>query len=220
MNEREALLLHEEVLLLALHDEKGTVAFGSMSPFAIGGAILAELIVRGRLAIEGEGRKMRVVTRNTTPTGDPVLDECMRRVVEAKRRARPETWIRRLASVRRLRHRIAQRLCERGILAADEKQVLRLFTRMVYPTLDPGPEREVVERLRRAILGDAPDIDARTKVLIALTWSADMLRPIFGGNALRQRRKWLDRIAEENVVGKATKRTIEAVKTAVIVAAG
>ena len=55
-----SLHLHEEVLLLALRNDKGTVAGGVMYQQAVGGAILAELILEGRLSTETEGRSTYV----------------------------------------------------------------------------------------------------------------------------------------------------------------
>ena len=54
---QKQLFLHEEVLLLALQDEKGVVAFGSMCEQVVGGAILAELLLQGKVVLEQSGRK-------------------------------------------------------------------------------------------------------------------------------------------------------------------
>ena len=45
MIDRDRLTLHEEILLLALRDEEGTIASGTNYSYALGGAILAELIL-------------------------------------------------------------------------------------------------------------------------------------------------------------------------------
>ena len=49
----ERLCLHEEVLLVALHDEKGSVQSQSTCGLAMGGAMLSELLLLGRLRLEG-----------------------------------------------------------------------------------------------------------------------------------------------------------------------
>ena len=57
------LFLHEEIMLLALRDEKGTVEFGSMYNYASAGAILGDAPRHGhglrfasRLALDWELR--------------------------------------------------------------------------------------------------------------------------------------------------------------------
>ena len=47
MNGKSSLFLHEEILLLALKDEEGTIASGTWYQQAIAGAILATLYLYG-----------------------------------------------------------------------------------------------------------------------------------------------------------------------------
>ena len=51
----DELHLYEEIMLLALRDEEGTVASGTMYNYAVGGALLAELLLEQRLRIEEPG---------------------------------------------------------------------------------------------------------------------------------------------------------------------
>ena len=55
MAKQTALFLHEEVMLLALRDKEGTIASGSMYQYAIGGAVLAELLLHDRVEVSVEG---------------------------------------------------------------------------------------------------------------------------------------------------------------------
>ena len=57
MGMQETLFLHEEIMLLALHDEKGTVAWGTYYQYALGGAILAELLLNNLISIEVSKKK-------------------------------------------------------------------------------------------------------------------------------------------------------------------
>ena len=59
MIHKDQLLLHEEVLLLALRDEKGTIASGTMYQYALGGAILAELLLKDPALITVDPRSRR-----------------------------------------------------------------------------------------------------------------------------------------------------------------
>ena len=47
-----SLFLHEEIFLLALKDEEGTIAFGAHYNFAVGGAAMAELLLDGKIVAE------------------------------------------------------------------------------------------------------------------------------------------------------------------------
>ena len=58
MAAQTALFLHEELMLLALRDEEGTIAPGSMYQVAIGGAVLAELLPHNRIEVEEPKKKL------------------------------------------------------------------------------------------------------------------------------------------------------------------
>ena len=78
------LYLYEEILLLALRDEQGTIATG-FTEQVVAGAILAELLLDGRISIE-DSRKQLVDLQNNNLTGDPIMDECLEKMAASKRR--------------------------------------------------------------------------------------------------------------------------------------
>ena len=119
----------------------------------------------------------------------------------------------------KLHHRVAGRLCERGILKADEKQLLVIFKRRIYPEIDPGPEHEIIERLRVAIFGDEREVEPRTVVLASLAKAVGLLNPIFGRKELKPHRQRLVSLAHGDLVGKATADAVAAAQAAVAAAA-
>jgi hypothetical protein len=52
----DRLLLHHELLLLALCDRTGTVAFGDLLGIALGGALFTELMLAERIDVERDTR--------------------------------------------------------------------------------------------------------------------------------------------------------------------
>ena len=211
------LFLHEEIMLLALRDEKGTVECGSRYNFAMGGAILADLLLAERISID-KGKKKLVNLASRTPMGDSVIDECRKKISSAKRRANAQTWVQRFSSLKKLHHRVAQGLCKRGILRADEDKVLFFFSRQIYPELNPQPERKLIERLRKAIFEDSRNVDPRTVTLISLAKAADLLRIPFDKKDLKKRKKRIDQIVNGEMMGKAAREAVEAAQAAVMVA--
>lgn len=217
MQERR-LRLHQELMLLALEDREGTTRLGSNYAYGIGGAILAELLLDGRIRIEERRRKKFVGLIDDAPLGAPVLDTCLGRIAAAKRRATLQTWVSRFSSIG-LKHQVARELCRLGVLRADESKVLFIFKKTVYPELDPAPERELIERLRRAIFTDAEDLDPRTVILVSLARSSDLLRNVFPKKDLKARKRRIERVVNGEVLGRATREAIEAAQAAVVVAA-
>ena len=105
------LHLHEEVLLIALRDKKGTIECGVPYGMAMGGAVMAELMLDGRVVIEESRRKKKLVTlKDDTPYGDPVLDEFLGRIARSKKRSDVKTWISRVANWGKLKPTAAEEL--------------------------------------------------------------------------------------------------------------
>jgi len=227
MNDRPELWLHEEVLLLALKDEKGT-PHSSMYTIAMGGAILAELLLDERFVLEEKPRKKPikpgkkpsylVAIDNPKQLADPVLDECLHRVATSKKARSPQDWVTRFGQIKDLRRRVAVGLCRKGILREREDRILVLFRRTAYPTLDAAAERKVVERLRDAVAGDSMELDARTAVLVAMANGTGILKHVLGKGIVKQRKDRIKEIGEGDIVGEATKAAVEAAQAAIIAA--
>lgn len=191
---RTDLHLHEQVLLLALRDRKGTPEFrAGLHHLALGGAILGELALRGCVRIE-EGRKAFVdAAPGAERPRNEVLAEALGKVRERRRRRRASAWVQVFGMMKRLRDRTARGLCRRGVLRQTESPVLLVFSRRAYPTLDPGPERALVERLRAGIAGDG-DVDPALGVVLGVARATGMLRIHFDRRFLAGRKDRLKRI--------------------------
>lgn len=218
MAAKNELRLYEEILLLALKDEEGTVAPGAMYQYAVGGAILAELLLARRIGVIEEKRRKLVEVLDNAPLGDDLLDECLTKIRIAKKRASLQTWVTKFAGIRNLLHRVAWGLCRRDILQMDEKKVLLLFTRTVYPEVNLEPERHVIDRLHEAVFTDTPQVDERTVVLLSLARSAGILPVVFDKKQLKTRKARIEQVVNGELTGKAAKEAIEAMQAAVFVA--
>lgn len=192
---RHDLHLHEQLLLLVLRDRKGTVDYrAGFYNLAMGGAVLAELALAGVIRIE-ESRKAFVEA--ATVTGRPrdeIMGEALDRVRNSKRRRRASSWVSTFGNLKRLRHRTALGLCRRGILRTKESQILLVFRRKLYPTIDPGPERRLIAGLRDAVMGDG-DIEAGLGVVLSLAHATGSLRIHFERKELKERKARLKAIS-------------------------
>ncbi|MBW7990086.1 MAG: GPP34 family phosphoprotein [Planctomycetes bacterium] len=212
------LFLHEEIMLLALRDEEGTIASGTMYKYAIGAAVLSELLLNKHIAVEESKKKKLINLIGSQPFGEPLIDLCLEKIGNAKRRGSLQTWVSRFAGVKNLKHRVAQQLCDRGILRATEDTILLLFTRKIYPEINPVPERKLIERLRQAIFTDSRDVDPRTVVLVSLAEGTSLLKVVFDKKDLKSRKARIKKISNGEITGKAAKEAIAAMQAAVMVA--
>lgn len=210
----EALSLHEELMLLALKDEEGTIIGGTMYPYAIGGAVVAELAIDGRIAVDPDSQKLSVSDRR--PIGDPLVDDWLLQMTGSRKERRVADWVSRIAGQSDLKHRVAMQLVRRGILRADENKVLLVFKRKIYPELDPKPERDLMERLEHAVFTD-DDVAPRTALLVALAHHSGLLRAVLGKQRVKGRKERLEALSQGSVAAGATKEAIAAMEAAMVV---
>ena len=162
-----SVALAEELLLLAYDDDTGK-ATGSHIGLDLGMAagVLVDLALAGRLAYAGG---MIVVVKDE-PTGEPIADEVLARVVGDTPHT-PASWLQRLRHG--LRDRVLADLCSRGILTDVDEVQLGFIHVHRYPMIDATVETELRARLGRALTGD--DVpDERTAALAALVAAARM----------------------------------------------
>lgn len=214
------LRLHHELLLLALSDDKGTVAFGGMLGLGLGAALFTELLLANRVEIVSEGRggkKQFVEVRDTARFREPVMDLALDRIASAKRRAAPPAIVSRLGNIPKLRHAVAQELCRAGVLRETEQQILILFRRRTYPTIDGRPEKALIRRVRSALdSGKTPD--DRTAALIGIANVTGTLAAIYTRAERRALKPRLKHIAASSAGSKAAAQAIAAAHTAIMAA--
>ncbi len=203
-------------MLLALRDKQGTF-FSGFIELAVAGAILAELFIEKRVYI-GDQRRKLVDQDNPRPMGDPIIDECLEKITNAKRRATVSTWVPRLSSTPQLRTKVAQQLCQRGIVKTTEDKVLFIFPRTIYPEINPKPEREIISRLKEAVFDDKKAIDPRTMILVSLAHRTGLLAHNLGENEVYKARKRIDQIIAGEAMGLAARDIIDACDSAATVA--
>ncbi len=213
-----SLLLHEEILLLALKDREGSYHTAWVD-MALGAALLAELIIGGHVWIEQVSNKKSIMrTVNEHPPEHPLLAECHVMLAQSRKDRSATHWVSKFSGLKDLRHRTAAALVDHRILRADEKTILLIFKKKVYPEIDHAPEAELLSRLQQAIESTG-DVDARTAVLVALAHQTDILVRVLGKSYTRKYKERLATIGKGDVVIKGAKEAIEAIQAVFIMTA-
>ncbi len=189
------LKIHEQLLLLALSNEEGTLALkaGKLQR-ALGGVILAELLIGGSIRLDAESG---IVTaeEDALPPEDELLYECFDLIKTSSKPRVASQWISRIAKVPKLRRRVAMGLCRLGVLEHNEETVFLFFNREKFPEVDPEPELMLVQRLREAILGETKDIELRTSALLSLCHDSGLLKSHFDSEDLERRKERIELVA-------------------------
>ncbi|OIN01844.1 hypothetical protein BFR57_07250 [Idiomarina sp. MD25a] len=209
--------LYQAVMLLALSEERGTMN-GAYVEYATAAALLSELLMHERIAIEADN-KNKVSVVDEASTDDALLDEALGQIKSAKRQRKLQDWVQKLGQLKDLKHKVAQSLADAHIVAAEKEKVLWLFERRVYPELNPEPEQQIREGMRSAVMSDDDAIEPRVAILVALANSAKLLPQVFTKQELKQRKKRIEQLEKGEMVSTAAKQAVAAIEAAVMVAA-
>ncbi len=211
------LTLAEDLLLLGLRDEQGTVASSASVSLAYGvtGAVLADLISLGRLELDDRGR---VGVVDASPTGDDLFDDVLAEVAALKKPRTLKDWVLRTGrSKLHVMPRLERRLVDRGILREEEGRILWVFPTHRFPELDHTPEMLVRERIRAVVLGGGQP-DARTSMLLALVKATRLVNEVFAKEERGTAKGRIDALAKADVGGAAVSEAVKAVEAATVAA--
>lgn len=210
-----------EDLFLLLTDDEGKVdGWGTYRGYGLVGAVVADLVVAGRVALSDD-KNPRVTVTSQAPVGTPYLDAALERLVEqdGKRlsslipdgKLNPEKGV-------------AHELAQRGVVRVEERRMLGLVPER-YPVLDPQPERAVRDRLRAVLGGDRPTPAEAT--ILSILHGLGVARTILKDESAHLSRSELTTriqaaaadIPEGGAVGKAVQAMNAALMTAAILPA-
>ncbi|MBA2956303.1 GPP34 family phosphoprotein [Nocardioides sp. MAH-18] len=212
-----ATLIAEDLLLLLLDDEKGTIQT-AYPQTALGGGVLIELALTGAVEVEERSRvwrstKVRPVAGQEPE--DPVLRTAYDLVAEKERGA--QDLVERIG--KGLQKQLPERLAERGLVERRDGGVLGLFPRTRWPAADTTHEQAVRRALTAALVqGAVPD--ERTAALIALLSAIDKAHKVVDheGLSAREVKKRAKEISEGAWAAKAVRDAINASVAAIAAA--
>ncbi len=163
----DELLIVEDLLLLLLDDDGASIAGAGTLHYTLGGAVLVDLALRGRIEEDKEsggilnGPIIRQV--GTDPLSDPVLQTAFEKVGEKPRRVQPLL----LSIGANLLNPLAERLEQRGMVNRESRRFLGLFRTTAWPAADQAHETELRRKIN-AVLVDGEQPDPRVAAVIAL----------------------------------------------------
>lgn len=147
-------LLVEDVLLLLFQPDSGSIAGENILFYVLGGAILGDLALSGRVEVRPHGAlSTRVHTVGTPKAGDELIASALAYVSEKPRNVQTI-----LAAVGpTLREPVLDRLVERGDLDREQGKWLGVFPTSKL-TLGSGRRAELMTEVRAALVdGETPE---------------------------------------------------------------
>lgn len=214
---RRDLLLAEEVLLLVLDDEKGTVDWRAGNyQLALGAALISELLLMN--CVEIDDSKKHLVSCQSTDVQHPVLKEAVELVAQSEKQKPLQYWVTKFAQIKQLKQRLADELVQQRVLKKDEKDFLLFFTRTVFPERTGSVEDSIKKRVDEALYSDN-EIEPRTGVLLSLLSTTGILNIYYGSKERKERKQRIKSIVDGSCIAKETGKVVESIQAAQAVAA-
>ena len=210
------LTFAEEIMLLILDDDGSFLPTrGGAVEYILAGAVLMDLAFANRIDTDLE----HLTCLDTTPTGNPILDQALAHIANSSQPKDTRGWIETLAGqdTTEIRQQALASLIERGILESQDKKFLWVFRARRYPTIDGRVEREVRLRISDVLLSD--DIpDPRDVAMICLVDAAGFLRDIFTAGELERATPRIEQLRKMDLIGHEVGSVIAEIERSVMMA--
>jgi hypothetical protein len=210
------LRLAEELLLIALDDEKGTIissAYLAIS-YGLAGAILMEMAENKKIEIEG--KKLKLV--NPGLTGDFVIDRVVEMISKSRKPHTLQHWVSQIGyKIKDIKEKLLEDLINKGILEKREGKVLWIFTTKKYPTRYEKPENLVRKRIIDIVMKGV-EADSGSLMLLSLIEACELTKEVFRDKKdYKIARKRIKELSAGDMVNKAIHEAVQAIQAAIAV---
>jgi len=172
------LTLPEELLLLAIHQEKGTYIGAAAERLKVGlaGALLIQLALHANIEVD---KNHRVNVLDAEPSGDGLADEALAAIKESEKARKVGYWINAFTpKTESYRKRLVESLVEKGILTIDEDHLNWVVPSPLHPEGKASTKYWLKRRLRDIVLADL-DAGSAEVAFLSLVRAVDLLDLVF-----------------------------------------
>ncbi len=198
---KHSLNIAEEIALLAVNED-GEIHPKLKSPkydIVIASAILMDLALHHRIDTDMKN----VIPDKLEPMDDPILDVVIEEIKEYGSVRPISEWIADLSIKGQFfRDEILKSVVDLGILKVENKKVLWMFSKRVYPMLDDSEVKEVRARIRDLVFSDEIP-DYKDIVIISLLKNAGLLELAFTDEEMKDYEHRISQIAKMDMIGLA-----------------
>ena len=189
--------LGEDLVLLAIEPDRGTIAARNRLPYGLRGSELVRLAASGRVGISSD----RIVVLDDGPTGDERLDAALVSLVRSRRPPRPKAWVGHPGAG--ICDAYLARLAAAGAIREDRGTLLGFIPALRWRIADAARAADTRARLD-AIVHAAGPVDTAQAALAGLASASGLGPVLYPGMANRRLRKRLEQIAKGELTRPAT----------------
>jgi pyruvate/2-oxoglutarate dehydrogenase complex dihydrolipoamide acyltransferase (E2) component len=193
--------LGEDLVLLAIDPDRGTIAARNRLPYGLRGSELVRLAASGRVGINGD----RIVVLATGPTGDERLDAALASLAGARRPPKPKAWVGHPGTA--IVDSYLARLAAAGAIREDRRTLLGFIPALRWQIADAARAADTRARLDAIVHADGP-VDTAQAAFAGLASASGLGPVLYPGMAHRHLRKRLEQIAKGELTQGAGATTL------------
>lgn len=202
----------EDFLLIATDPVSGKPLIGSPQADPVfGGAHLLDLVTAGRVTLQGEGRKARVVIADRTPVSDALTEQAFARI-RNRGLQKPQSAVTKLG--KNGRKLVYASLETKGAVRPLHAKALGLFPLTRHEVVDSARRDDLLGRIRSALLLDQPT-DAETGPLVGLLSAADLVKIVVDKPDRKVAKARAKVLAEGDWASEGVRKAIQAAQAAI-----
>lgn len=194
------LTLFEELLLLSIDEENGSPPPSIIDNlvFGMSGSVLAELAIRGKASVN---ESHRIELKDSTPTGDEVLDEALEQILASNQPRKVTYWIKHFGDEpKKMRQRLVERLEASGIVKQEDNRLTWVIPFAGSKDKNISAKFALKARIRKKVLAEE-ELDEHDLALLGLAKACNLLNLVF----TKDERKLARRRIYELMVAKSLK---------------
>ncbi len=197
------ITLYEELLLLAIHEDKG-IFIGSARERLIpglAGAILSELALSGKICATNNHR---LQVADTTPSNDATLDDALAVLQSSEKERKFGYWLNNLfEKPEKLLKKVTKGLVQKGILTQEDDNLVWIVPSPLHPEINASGKFAIIQHLRSIALAKE-EAGLREITFLSLLSACGLLDLVF----LRDERKVAAQYINKLLVGGAMKEPL------------
>ena len=180
------LNLADELILLALDDEKGSLVVDSTYlSMALSGSILLELFLKKKIDIDS--KKVKVIDRSRS--GDEMIDIYLELITESKKERSLRYWVENFSGkYSKIKRAILDKLIRKSILVEKESKILWIIPNNKYPAQNSRHENQLRKKLNTTLIRNEAT-STRDVMLLSLIDSSALTKEVFGKENLKENTK-------------------------------
>jgi golgi phosphoprotein 3 len=208
--------LYEELLLLSIHEEKGTFIGSTLDQMKPGlaGAVLAELALMGKIQASNNHR-LQLIADGQTDIG--LLDEVLHVLKEAEKERKFSYWIDTFSKrSRKLRKQITESLIKKNVITQEDDRLLWVNPSPVQTGVKASTKYWMKKRLRSIVLAaEETPVEPRDMVLLSLLRACDLLDLVFLRDECKLANRYINQLIFSHGLNDPVIQTVQEIEAVV-----